>query len=140
MENTGNALKDLAKQVAELRGRGEDVGNCYAVRINSGKFGVEWQETKAVLEAGDLEITVVRPEEEDNADSAGAAAAKGNKPPTADGTKDKTSLDKHVVGVKRKRQTGNNGDQDSDRENTTKQAARLHPGIAKRRKKLGLDG
>lgn len=62
LENTRNALRDLAKQVAEFKQSGEEVGNCHAVRINCGKFGVEWQQTKTVLEAGDLDITVVRPE------------------------------------------------------------------------------
>ena len=75
MENTRNALKDLARQIAELRASGEEVGSCHAVRINSGKFGVAWQRTKAVLEAGDLDITVLRPEGERDADGAGSAAA-----------------------------------------------------------------
>lgn len=35
-----------------MRAAGEEVGKCCPVRINSGRFGVEWQKTKAVLEAG----------------------------------------------------------------------------------------
>ena len=31
------------------------------MRINSGKFIVEWQRTKTVLEAGELDVAVVRP-------------------------------------------------------------------------------
>lgn len=88
LENTGNALRDLARQVAEMRGLDEEMGKCHAVRINSGRFGVEWQKTKAVLEAGDLDITVVRPEEEEEAGAGTAAgrklgqlSVKGEKPP-----------------------------------------------------------
>ena len=50
------------------------MGKCYAVRINSGKFGVAWQRTKAVLEAGELDITVLKPEGEKEGDGAGSAA------------------------------------------------------------------
>ena len=57
-----------------MRASGQEVGNCYAVRINSGKFGVEWQRTMAVLEAGDLDITVLKPEEGKEGDGAGNAA------------------------------------------------------------------
>lgn len=32
---------------------------CYAVPINSGKFGVPWRRTKAVLEAGGVDIVVM---------------------------------------------------------------------------------
>ena len=60
--------------MAEIRQSGEEVGKCYAVRINSGKFGVAWQRTKAVLEAGDLDITVLRPEGEKGGDGARSAA------------------------------------------------------------------
>ena len=82
LENTGNALKDLARQVAGMKESGEEVGNCYAVRINSGKFGVEWQKTKAVLEAGHMDMTVCRPVGEESADHAG----EGNvQPPVTSG-------------------------------------------------------
>ncbi|KAM0794507.1 hypothetical protein BDR22DRAFT_776623, partial [Usnea florida] len=50
LDNTKNALEDLARQIAEIRESGQELGVCHAVRINSGKFGVEWQKTKAVLE------------------------------------------------------------------------------------------
>lgn len=110
--------------------------------------------TEAVLEAGDLDITVVRPEEEENADGTGTAAggkrgqrptmsseAKGSKPPKAAVKRAGGSPDKHMVGVKRKLGTDIDENDGSDGDNTaTKQAPRLQPGIAKRRKKLGLDG
>ena len=138
LENTGNALKDLAKQVAEMRGLGEEVGKCYAVRINSGKFGVEWQKTKAVLEAGELDITVVRPEEE-KADGAGAGAggqpSKDNKHAKAATAKAERLLDKQMVRVKRKFKTDIDEDDDSVCENANGgQSARPHAGFTKRKK------
>jgi len=38
------------------------LGQCRAVRINSGKFGVPWARTKKVLEERSLDMVVVRPE------------------------------------------------------------------------------
>lgn len=149
LENTRNALKDLAKQVAEMRALDEDMGNCYAVRINSGKFGVEWQKTKAVLEAGELDITVVRPEE-GKADVAGVEVG-GQPSMTGSGAKDvkhakattakvEGPLDKHMVGVKRKFKADIDEDDDSVRDNAKgEQSTRIHPGSTKR-EKLGLDG
>ena len=36
-----------------------NVGECRAVRINEGNFGVPWAHTKQLLEASPLDITVV---------------------------------------------------------------------------------
>lgn len=159
LKNTGNALKDLAKQVAEIRELREEMGNCHAVRINSGRFGVDWQKTKAVLQGGDLDITVVRPEGEDKADEAGGKLeqppakgekAKGKTLPTGINTRGcngrasirasaESSFEKQMRGVKRK--VGKDPDDgDEHREDMQGQAlARTHPGIAKRRKKMDLD-
>ena len=68
-----------------MRQSGEEVGNSYAVRINSGKFGVQWQRTKAVLEAGDLDITVLRPEGEKGKDGAGSTADEKRVQPSVTG-------------------------------------------------------
>lgn len=70
-------MADLERQIEGLRARGkEDLGECWAVRINSGKFGVEWAKSRRVLEEGGLDITVVRREEDEDAlDGAGATAA-----------------------------------------------------------------
>ena len=127
--NTQNALKDLAIQVAEMREAGEEVGACYAVRINSGKFGVEWQKTKAVSEAGELDITVLRPEGEEKADGAGTAAGERLVQPSmmsggvkasarseAATAKAGTLLNKQNIGVKRKRKADVDGDPDSVRD------------------------
>ena len=151
MENTKQALKDLAGQVAEMGESGEGGGKCYAVRINSGKFGVEWQKTKAVLEAGDLDITVFRPEEEERVGDAGPAAGKKLEQPSvrSGGAKGHTSskaaramagtLDKYMVGVKRKRKADLDGDDESVHEDTKgEDPVHANRGIGKR-KKLGLD-
>ena len=166
LENTRNALRDLARRVAEIRGLGEDLGDCHAVRINSGRFGVEWQETKAVLEAGDLDITVVRPEAEGNADGTDTSAggklgqppvkgeeAKRETPPAGINArgynrwasvraKAESQFDKQTHGVKRKGEKDLDGDGDDDCEDMRgKESAQLHPGVAKRRKKgPRLDG
>lgn len=158
LENTQKALADLANQIAEIRGSDEDggqeLGSCYAVRINSGRFGVEWQKTKAVLEAGELDITIVRPEGEENASGAGNTArekldqphmrnggAKGSKPSKAARPKAERPFAKQMGVVKRKIPADVDGDDNSGRENTTgKETAPLHPGIAKRMKRLGSDG
>lgn len=153
LENTENALKDLAIQIAEMREAGEEVGNCYAVRINSGKFGVEWQKTKAVLEAGELDITVLRPEGEEKADGAGTAVGgrlvqpsmtsgggKGSTRSEAAKTKAGTLFHEQNIGVKRKRKADVDRDQDSVRERAKgKQSVLANRAIATR-KMLGLDG
>ena len=164
MDNTKSALKDLARQIAEIQQSGQELGDCHAVRINSGKFGVEWQKTKAVLEAGDVDITVLRPEEEGRGDAARTAVggklgqpatkderAKGEKSPA--GTtprrqssqpsvraKAETPFDEQRHGVKRKDEKDLAGESnDNGEEMKRKEPAQLHPGIAKRRKKLGLE-
>jgi len=61
----------VEKEEEHTDGPGEDSeapGECWAVRINSGMFGVPWRETKSVLEAGGLNMTIVRPEGEDEGD------------------------------------------------------------------------
>ena len=97
--NTEHALADLARQIEELQSNVPDgaeavktpavfapdkveatnagltIGSCWSVRLNSGKFGVEWSRTKAVLERGTLDIQVVRPPSEDHCE----AAAKNQK-------------------------------------------------------------
>ena len=37
------------------------IGDCRAVRLNSGKFGVPWERTKRVLEEGPLDMVIVKP-------------------------------------------------------------------------------
>ena len=52
-DSDANAVKEYEKHVP--------IGDCRAVRINSGKFGVPWERTKSVLKDGLLDIVVVRP-------------------------------------------------------------------------------
>ena len=115
-----------------MRESGEEMGRCYAVRINSGRFGVEWQKTKAVLEAGDLDVTVVRPEGEGKVEGAagkkrGRLPVMGEKAPAgidASGrkpwarTKAQGPLDKQSRGVKRKAVGDLDEDGDHEREDT----------------------
>lgn len=140
-----------------MRAAGEEVGSCYAVRINSGKFGVEWQKTKAVLEAGELDITVLRPEGEEKGDGAGTAAgtAAGERldepSVTSGGVKSRscseaatgkagTRFNKQKVGVKRKRKA----DVDRDHAGVGESAKGKEPVqtnlVNTKRKMMGLDG
>ena len=160
LDSTKNALEDLARQIAEVRQSGQKLGDCHAVRINSGKFGVAWQKTKAVLEAGEVNITVFRPEEEGRGDVVGTTVrGKFGKPATKDerahsgkstaGTTARrdspqssvdTLFDEQRRGTKRRSENDltEKGNVDGG-EMKRKEPAQLHPGIAKRRKKLGLE-
>ena len=83
--NTERALADLARQMKELQSNVPDgakavkppavfapdkvkaknaaltMGSCCSGLLNSGKFGVEWTRTKAMLKRGTLDIHVVHP-------------------------------------------------------------------------------
>ena len=143
------ALKDLAEQLAEVRRTGEEVGDCYAVRINRGNFGVQWQKTKAVMEAGDLDITVFKPEEEEKADAAAgkrlvqpsvmSGGVEGSTSSEAARAEAETTLDEHNVGVKRKRDADVDGDDGRAGENVKgKKFVPTNRSITKRNM-LGLD-
>lgn len=43
----------------------------WAVRINSGRFGVEWERTRGVLEGGGVDVMVVTPVGEDGGGGGG---------------------------------------------------------------------
>lgn len=49
LEATGDAVRDLLGQVAELGGE-EGIGEVRMCKINSGLFGVPWEATREVLE------------------------------------------------------------------------------------------
>lgn len=60
-------MADLERQIQALKDDDDDaegMGEYYAVPINSGKFGVPWGRTKAVLEEGGVDVTVVGIDEE----------------------------------------------------------------------------
>lgn len=69
-------MGDLAKKLKFTRGRGTEVGELWAVRLNSGKFGVKWDRTKRVLEQCGMDLMVVGPEEEEDE---GGKGKKGKK-------------------------------------------------------------
>lgn len=72
-------MADLGRQIADIRASTEDasveskpkpgetkiekvedvLGECWAVRINSGKFGVDWDRTKVVLENGAVDMRII---------------------------------------------------------------------------------
>lgn len=58
-------MGDLAKKLKFTRGRGQEVGELWCVRLNSGLFGVRWERTKRVLEQCGMDLHVVGPEEEE---------------------------------------------------------------------------
>ncbi|KAL2038964.1 hypothetical protein N7G274_008304 [Stereocaulon virgatum] len=131
LENTRLAVEDLGRQVKALRERGggdeegqdavgEDgeegkgelgeglPGECWAVRINSGLFGVPWGETKKVLEGGGVGMCVVRPgmegggggEEGEKGEGGGGGGIEG-KGPEEKGEKKRAAL--VVAGLENRR-------------------------------------
>jgi ADP-ribose 1''-phosphate phosphatase len=73
LRNTETAVRDLLVQVQLARGRDEMIAGLRMCRINSGRFGVEWERTEAVLRGmkidgpggGEIEIEVWDRGEED---------------------------------------------------------------------------
>ena len=61
LDNTKKAMADLHQKVTFLRNAGQNLGEIWAVRINSGRFGVEWERTKKILEQCAMDLRVVRP-------------------------------------------------------------------------------
>ena len=59
-------MGDLRKKLKFLQGKPLAPGELWAVRINSGKFGVKWERTKRVLEQCGLDMKVVRPLEDES--------------------------------------------------------------------------
>ena len=58
---TGTAIDDLAAQIEGVKASGRDIGECWAPMLNTGKFGVEWEKTRDVLEKGPLKVIVSNP-------------------------------------------------------------------------------
>ena len=61
LDGTKKAMSDLYEQIISVRNADQDIREVWAVRINSGKFGVEWRRTKSILEQCALDVKVVRP-------------------------------------------------------------------------------
>ena len=102
-------------------------GECYAVRINSGKFGVPWEDTKRVLEGGGVDMVVMRPEEEEEEEGEMKMSVREQVKESV-GVDGKGSAKRKVGGEEVDGQGDANGE------------VKGHAGLAKRRKKRGLDG
>ena len=100
---------------------------CYAVRINSGKFGVPWENTKRVLEGGGVDMVVLRPEEEGGEENKIDGQEHGKESVEGGEIEGKARVKRKVGGE------GVDGEWDGDGE------VKGHPGLAKRRKRRGLD-
>lgn len=74
LESTKTAMEDLAKQLKES---GTQIGELWAVRINSGSFHVPWEQTKEVLEHCGLDIKIVYPGEPTPSTSGGRTQNSG---------------------------------------------------------------
>ena len=61
LESTKKAMADLQKKMKFWKAKGQEFGDLWAVRINSGKFGVPWDRTKRILEQCGLDVKVVSP-------------------------------------------------------------------------------
>jgi len=61
LESTKKAMADLQKKMKFWKAKGQEFGDLWAVRINSGKFGVPWDRTKRILEQCGVDVKVVSP-------------------------------------------------------------------------------
>ncbi|MCJ1394641.1 ADP-ribose 1''-phosphate phosphatase [Xylographa bjoerkii] len=64
LESTKKAMADLQKKMKFWKAKGQEFGDLWAVRINSGKFGVPWDRTKRILEQCGMDMKVVAPADE----------------------------------------------------------------------------
>lgn len=60
LHNTAEAIRVLKSTIDRLRSPTQEL-KVYAVKINSGLFNVPWNATKRVLEAGEVDMTVLIP-------------------------------------------------------------------------------
>lgn len=58
LHNTAEAIRVLKSTIDRLRSPTHEL-KVYAVKINSGLFSVPWEATKRVLEAGEVDMTVL---------------------------------------------------------------------------------
>ena len=99
LESTEKAMKDLAQQLDEVSTKTEPIERVWAVKINSGRFGVDWQDSKRILEGGNLDLTIVSPPRENDAGSTTVVEAKepvGAKGTGTRGRKRKANGDRDV--------------------------------------------
>ena len=91
LESTKAAMGDLAKQLKALKEPGSQVGELWAVKINSGSFHVPWQRTKEVLEHCGLDIKIVYPGEPAPSASGGRTQNSGFNTATVSGDVEQTT-------------------------------------------------
>ena len=151
MEATHRALVDLKKQIVVVDHDNDNhnddeekemerkaamkkgMGDCWAVKLNSGKFGVPWAVTRQVLERAGLEITVVS-----MGDSAAAVASTEN----IDTKKEETNPDtkkrrEGATGQRRKRVRTDQALKDEDDDEVE---GKVRIGVVKRERiKKGVD-
>ncbi|KAI9769018.1 MAG: ADP-ribose 1''-phosphate phosphatase [Candelina submexicana] len=66
LQNTLRAMQQLTSRIEDLRSAGKEIGELFACKINSGKFGVPWVDTQEVLQqVRGLVLNVVEAETED---------------------------------------------------------------------------
>ncbi|KAE8373834.1 ADP-ribose 1''-phosphate phosphatase [Aspergillus bertholletiae] len=65
IQNTELAVVDMVRQLDGLRADQSGIGELWSCRFNSGLFGVKWELSRRILENTGLDLTVVRPEGED---------------------------------------------------------------------------
>jgi ADP-ribose 1''-phosphate phosphatase len=53
--NTELAVRDLLVRLKQAKENGENLGSLRMCKINSGKFGVQWERTEGILEGVRLE-------------------------------------------------------------------------------------
>ena len=63
LASTQKAMVGLEDTLRFIKRGGNKVGDIWAVRLNSGKFGVNWERTKSVLEGCGMNLKVVNPAE-----------------------------------------------------------------------------
>ncbi|MCJ1284846.1 ADP-ribose 1''-phosphate phosphatase [Xylographa opegraphella] len=61
LESTKKAMADLQRKMKFRKAQDQKIGDMWAVKINSGKFGVPWDRTKRILEQCGMDIKVVVP-------------------------------------------------------------------------------
>lgn len=82
----------------------EGKGECWAVKINSGRFGVGWERTRRVLEGGGIDLVVLGPEGEEG----GETGVKRE-------VTDKTSKENGGMNRKRKLETDGDAAEEAER-------------------------
>ena len=90
-------MGDLRKKLDFLQGKPLVPGELWAVRINSGKFGVTWERTKRVLEQCGLDLQVAIPVEEARKKNETRAQARKSHAPAPEVKTEAQKEDAHIA-------------------------------------------